>query len=143
MAKRDNHLAARVLADWARHRFARAEAAVIAATYGVGLRTVWRWKSALDDDAELAALYKTAVATHLRGDWAEQLDDALRATIDRLLELVGSETDLSKVTEAFAKLSDVALEKEMLRGALEGDAATRTATVDGTNHRQPARAQPN
>lgn len=141
--RRDNHTAARALADWARHRFARSQERDIAAAYGVGIRTLWNWKAALDDDPELAALYRTAVQAHVTSDWADQLDAALQATIARLLELIGSEMDLAKVTEAFAKLSEVAIAKEMLRGALAGEPDAAAAPRDGQDHRDPARHLPN
>jgi hypothetical protein len=143
MAKRDNHLAARALTDWARHRFASSQAAEIAATYGVGTRTVWNWKNALDDDQELAALYRQAIQAHVTSDWADQLDAALQAAITRLLELIAIERDLAKVTEAFAKLSEVAIAKEMLRGALTGEPAPGATTSDGSHHRHPAPIGPN
>ena len=141
--RRDNHQAARALADWAQHRFGRPQERDIAATYGVSIRTLWNWKAALDDDSELAALYRTAVQTHVTREWADQLDDALRAAITRLLQLMSTESDLAKVTEAFAKLSEVAIAKEMLRGALAGQSDGRATEVDGTNHRYPAAIGPN
>ena len=131
--KRDNHQAARALADWARHRFATSKATEIAATYGVGVRTVWNWKNALDDDPELAALWRAAVQQHVTSDWADHLDEALRAAIARLLELIAIEDDLAKVTEAFAKLSEVAIAKEMLRGALASE-QTANATASDAAH---------
>ena len=141
--RRDNHLAARALAEWARHRFARSQEATIADTYGVSARTLWRWKDALDTDPELSALWRAAVQAHVTGDWADQLDAALQAAITRLLELIAIETDLAKVTEAFAKLSEVAIAKEMLRGALAGEPTGAAATRNGTNHRDPAQHGPN
>ena len=143
MPRRDNHLAARALADWARQRFATSEAAAIAATYGVGIRTVWNWKGALDDDRELAALYRDAVERHVTSSWADELDAALAETIARLRVLIAHSESLAEVTEAFGTLSDVAIAKEMLHGALSSDQAARPAAGDGTNHRNPARLGPN
>ena len=139
MARRDNHAAARALADWARHRFARSQERHIADTYGVAPRTLWRWKDALDDDEELSALYRAAVEVHVTGDWATLLDDALRLAITRLLDLIAVEDDLAKVTEAFAKLSEVAIAKEMLRGVLDGQSAGVSASGDGPNGRDASR----
>lgn len=141
--RRDNHQAARALADWARHRFARAQDKPIAATYGVSPRTLWNWKAALDDDPELAALYRTAVQAHVTSDWADLLDEALRTAITRLLDLIAVEDDLAKVTEAFAKLSEVAIAKEMLRGALASEQAASATAVDGANHPHAAGLGPN
>ena len=141
--RRDNHQAARALADWAQHRFARAKETAIADTYGVSPRTLWRWKDALDDDTELSALYREAVQAHVTRDWADQLDEALRTAIGRLLDLMQIEPDLAKVTEAFAKLSEVAIAKEMLHGALAREQDDATTPRDGTNHRHPAALGPN
>ena len=143
MAKRDNHQAARALADWARHRFARSQERHIADTYGVAPRTLWRWKDALDDDDELSALYRAAVQAHVTSDWAELLDEALRTAIARLLDLIAVERDLAKVTEAFAKLSEVAIAKEMLRGALNGEPASVSAPGDATHGRNAPALGPN
>lgn len=143
MPKRDNHQAARALADWSQHRFARSKETAIADAYGVSARTLWRWKDALDSDKELSALWRQAVQTHVTREWADQLDEALRATITRILTLMQDEPDLSKVTEAFAKLSEVAIAKEMLRGALASQSTGDAAAVDGTDHRYPAALGPN
>jgi hypothetical protein len=143
MAKRDNRLAARALADWARHRFARSQETAIADKYGVATRTLWRWKDALDDDPELSALYKQAVERHLDGDWANQLDGALGDAIAKLRELIQASESLEDVTEAFAKLSEVAIAKEMLHGALTGQQADGAAAGDGTHRRHAPALGPN
>lgn len=136
--QRDNHLAARALADWARHRFNRAEQTAVADSYGISVRTLWRWKAALDSDSELSALYKAAVQAHVTRDWADLLDATLSAAITRMLALIEDSDDLAAVTEAFAKLSEVAIAKEMLRGALHGQQAPRSTTGDGANAGNPA-----
>lgn len=141
--RRDNHQAARALADWAQHRFARSKETAIADTYGVSARTLWRWKDALDDDPELSALYRAAVQAHVTRGWADQLDEALRTAITRLLDLMQIEPDLAKVTEAFAKLSEVAIAKEMLRGALADEQADGATAQHAPRHQHPPALGPN
>ncbi len=133
MARRDNHQAARALADWARSGFARAQESALADTYGVSTRTLWRWKDALNDDSELSALYRDALQAHLTSDWSDHLNATLTAAITRMLELISVSDDLSAVNEAFAKLGEVALAKEMLSGALNGSAPARSAPLDGAD----------
>ena len=141
--RRDNHQAARALADWAQHRFARSYENRIADTYGVAPRTLWRWKDALDSDKELSALFKTAIQTHVTRDWADHLDATLTAAITKLLTLIEASDSLPDVTEAFAKLSEVAIAKEMLRGALNGEPATSRAQAHAAHHSHPADVGPN
>src|SRR5690606_42027293 len=83
MARRDNHQAARALAEWAREGFGRAAADQIAATYKVAPRTVWSWKAALDTDSELAALFRARLNDILDKDWAAHLDEALAELVQR------------------------------------------------------------
>jgi AcrR family transcriptional regulator len=119
VAKRDNRQAARALADWARDGFRRATEQQIADKYGVASRTLWRWKDALDDDPELSALFRDRLNDVLDTDWAASLDEALVETITRLRYLIASTDDLQAATEAFKALSEVALTREVLRGAVD------------------------
>lgn len=117
MARRDNHQAARALAEWAREGFGRAAADQIAATYKVSPRTVWNWKAALDTDSELAALFRARLNDILDKDWAAHLTDALAELVQRIRTLAADEPDLGKVVEAFRALSEVEITREVLRGA--------------------------
>ena len=117
MARRDNHQAARALAEWAQHGFTRAAADQIAATYKVSPRTVWNWKAALDTDSELAALFRARLNDILDKDWAAHLDEALAELVQRIRALAADEPDLAKVVDAFRALSEVAITREVLRGA--------------------------
>lgn len=120
MAKRDNHKAARALADWAQHGFTRATENKIADTYGINTRTLWRWKDALDDDNELSALFRARLNDALDQDWASHLGEALVELIQRIRELADQpDTPLRDVTEAFRALSEVAITREVLRGAAD------------------------
>ena len=112
--RRDNHQAARALADWARHGFTRASEEQIADTYKVATRTLWRWKDALETDTELSALFRDGINEHLTRDWADELDEALRETITRLRALISTCESLTEVTEAFKALSEIAITREVL-----------------------------
>lgn len=122
--RRDNQKAARALAEWARHGFSRATEGQIADTYKVAARTLWRWKDALDTDAELSALFRDRLNDYINGHWADDLDATIRASITRMLELIETCDDLTKVTEAFTALSEVALTREVLSGTANEDAFT-------------------
>lgn len=124
MARRDNHQAARALADWARTGFGRSTERQIADTHGVSTRTLWRWKDALDDDPELSALFRDLLNALMDGDWVAHLDAALM----ELTEIIRAkakepEASLMMVTDAFRALSDVVMTREVF--ALDdGDASS-------------------
>lgn len=121
MAKRDNHQAARALADWAREGFREAVARQIADTFAVSTRTLWRWKSALDEDAELSVLFRDRLNDILNRDWASHLTDALAELVERIRALAEDEPDLGKVVEAFRALSEVEITREVLSGAANAE----------------------
>lgn len=135
MAKRDNRLAARALADWAREGFSRSTEGQIADTYGIATRTLWRWKDALDSDSELSALFRERVNDFLDRDWADELDDALRETIQELILHIKSQPmfspeSIEAITKAFSALGEVAIAREVLGvAATEQDAAARAPTA--------------
>jgi methyl-accepting chemotaxis protein len=138
MAKRDNRLAARALADWAREGFREAVVGKITATYEVAPRTLWNWKKALDTDTELAGLFKERLNDILDRDWAAHLDTALAETVERLRTLIAAAEDLTAVVEAFKALSEVAITREVLRGATDAQphpagAETRRADQAGSD----------
>lgn len=115
MAKRDNQLAARALADWAREGFREAHANRITETYGVTVRTLWNWKAALDTDSELAGLFRDRLNDILNKDWAAYLGEALGELVQRIRALALDEPDLGKVVDAFRALSEVEITREVLR----------------------------
>lgn len=119
--RRDNHKAARALAEWARHGFSRATEQQIAESAGVTARTLWNWKDALTTDPELSALFRDRLNEHLNSHWADELDAAIRASISRMFDLIQSSDDLTEVTQAFVALSEVALTREVLHGAANAD----------------------
>lgn len=133
MARRDNHTAARALAEWAQNGFGRAAADQIAATYKVSPRTVWNWKAALDTDSELAALFRARLNDILDRDWAAHLNDALAELVTRIRALATDETDLTKIVEAFRALSEVEITREVLRGDANAEPHRGYETQSGEN----------
>ncbi|HEX7002014.1 MAG TPA: hypothetical protein VF164_10020 [Trueperaceae bacterium] len=131
MARRDNHQAARALAEWALEGFREAVARQIADTYGIATRTLWRWKSALDEDTELSGLFRDRLNDILDRDWAAHLTDALAELVQRIRTLAADEPDLGKVVEAFRALSEVEITREVLRGATDADPHRGHETASG------------
>jgi hypothetical protein len=115
--KRDNQLAARVLAQWAFKHFKLSELAHLTASYQIGERTVWRWKKSLETNKELAALYEERLNELLTQDWVKTLDLAIGATLSRLLELAPT-ADHEQARENFRVLAEVKLTHDVLVGKL-------------------------
>jgi len=141
MAKRDNRLAARALADWAREGFKRSAERHIADKYSVSTRTLWRWKDALDDDSELSAQFKERLNDLLDRDWAAELDAALAETVERIRALIANARDLGQVVEAFRALSEVAITREVLREP--SDAASHSTNAAAGREGTEAASLPN
>lgn len=121
MAKRDNHQAARALADWAQEGFREAHLKRITETYGITARTVWNWKAALDTDPELAGLFRERLNDLLDKDWAAHLGEALSELVERIRTLAATEDSLAAVVEAFRALSEVEITREVLSGAANAE----------------------
>ncbi len=121
MAKRDNHQAARALADWAQENFREAQATRIADTYNLTTRTLWRWKAALDTDTELSGLFRQRLNDILDKDWAAHLGEALSELVERIRTLAATEDSLAAVVEAFRALSEVEITREVLSGAANAE----------------------
>lgn len=114
MAKRDNYLAARALAEWSLSNFKYASLPKISETYKVTTRTIENWLYALKEDSELSALYKENRELLLTGNWAAKIDETLSTIIDRMKALSEGSNSLPEVTLAFEKVADVSLAKEIL-----------------------------
>jgi len=127
MARRDNRLAARALADWAQHGFTENAAKHLSDKYSVSVRTLWRWKDALDDDPELSGLFRDRLNDYLDGDWTQHLHAALRETVNRMRDLIKTEDDLEKVVTAFQALGEVELTRVMLGGDANASADSASA----------------
>jgi hypothetical protein len=134
MSRRDNRLAARALADWARQGFTEAATTEIRARYGVARRTLWNWKAALDDDPELAQHFRDRLNDALDQDWTHELDAALREIITRIRALVETETDLANVVAAFEKFSEVLITREVL--GVAADARSDSAGAEARRDAQ-------
>jgi hypothetical protein len=135
VARRDNARAARALAEWALEGFREAAVAKLTATYEVAPRTLWNWKKALDTDSELAGLFRDRLNDILDRDWAAHLTDALAELVQRIRALAAGEEDLGKVVEAFRALSEVAITREVLRGATDAGQDRGYATASGEDAR--------
>lgn len=114
VARRDNRLAARALAEWALTSFNADDSESIASRFKVTARTLRNWRAAIEDDPELARIYRERLASMLDRHWAADLESALAETIARLRELVRATDYLGAVTSAFDKLSEVAITREVL-----------------------------
>ena len=114
MARMDREKGARALAQWAMKHHRRAFASSIAESYGITERTLWNWKSALETDDELSALYEKRLNEILNRDWAISLEGALGDGIEKLRELINATSSLSEATEAVKMLAEIQLTKEVL-----------------------------
>lgn len=125
MAKRDNHAAARALADAVLTSDRKA-----AEKHGITDRTLRNYRAALDDDPELSALFRATVNEALTRSWAEELDAGLRDLINQLRtradHLVHGVTGYVAITDAVRALGEIAVAREVLRAASDPDAAPAT-----------------
>jgi hypothetical protein len=111
--KRDNQLAARVLAQWAFKHFKLSELAALTASYQLSEKTLWNWKRALQTDRELSVLYEQRLNELLNQDWTKTLDLAIGATLSRLLELAPT-ANHEQARENFKVLAEVKITREVL-----------------------------
>lgn len=101
-----------------------------ATKYGVSLRTLQRYRQALQSDPSFGALFERTANTLLTRPWADDLNDALKRTVAKMLELVEKQPalpeSLEAVVKAFAAMSELELAREVL----------------GASNRQPDAAAP-
>ena len=110
--KRDNALAARALVDAA--LFGEATACD---KHKITLRTLQRYRAALDTDPELSQMYTQLSRETTARNWADELDATLSAGIRKIKSLIEKTTDpasLGAVTEAVKSLATIAITKEVL-----------------------------
>ena len=132
--KRDNPLAARALVDAA--LFSEATACD---KHKITLRTLQRYRAALDTDLELSQMYAQLSREMTARNWADELDAALSAGIRKIKTLIEQTTDpasLGAVTEAVKSLATIAITKEVL-GA-ENDAGNSGHPATGREDQAPA-----
>jgi hypothetical protein len=127
--KRDNQLAARVLAQWAFKHFKLSELAVLTASYNLAERTLWNWKKALQTDEQLAVLYEERLNELLNQDWVKTLDLAIGVSINKVSELMAKSESLPEVTEAFKALAEMKLTHEVLIGKPSPETVQREASL--------------
>jgi len=121
----DRHKAARALSEWSLRHFKRAFAAAIAESYGITERTLWNWKSALERDDELSALFDDYLNELYAADWVGTLDKANTAYLIRLLELAPTATQ-EEARETFKVLAEMKLTKEVLTSDVIANAKPNT-----------------
>lgn len=93
--------------------------AATAKKYGVTTQTLRNYRKLLKDDPSFFALFEKTASPVLTRPWADDLDDALRKTIAKMLEMVQAQgnTDpdaLQAVTKAFSAMAEMQLTKEYL-----------------------------
>ena len=120
--KRDNARAARVLVDAALFGDRKA-----CENYGITDRTLRNYRTALDSDTELSALYAQLSKLVTNQTWAGELNTTLTTLMRKLggmvQELPGSTAEnISAVTGAIKVLSEIALTREVLGSGEVNDA---------------------
>ncbi|MFB9994088.1 hypothetical protein ACFFLM_19195 [Deinococcus oregonensis] len=118
--KRDNTRAARILVDAALLGDATA-----CAKHEITIRTLQRYRSALDEDEELSSLYADLSRTVTSQHWASELNITLTTSVRKLGGLIHDLTsptaeNISAVTSAVKALSEIAITREVL-GAGDGE----------------------
>lgn len=117
MAKRDNHKAARALAEWALSNFSRSSALTVAQNHEIAERTLWRYLAALKDDTELSALLDDATQSLLNSGWASRIDKTMSKVMDKIDGVLEDKQSLSDLTNAFRQIAEIALAKQVLEDA--------------------------
>jgi hypothetical protein len=121
----DRPKAAKALSEWGMKHFKRAFASSIAENYKITERTLWNWKSALERDHELSALYEEHLNALYSADWVGTLDKANGAYLMRLLELAPTATQ-EEARETFKVLAEMKLTKEVLTSDVITNAKSNT-----------------
>jgi hypothetical protein len=112
--KRDNAKAARALVDAALLGDATA-----CAQHEITLRTLQRYRAALEDDEELSRLYAELSRAVTSQHWATELNITLTTSVRKLGTLVRnldtpSAESISAVTGAIKVMSEIAITREVL-----------------------------
>lgn len=133
VARRDNHQAARALAD-----AVLTSDRTAAGKHKITTRTLRRYREALHDDPELSATFRTALDQLLTKSWADELDAGLQEIIRQLrtrTETLPKSVDgYIAIVEAAKALGEIAVAREVLSAAADPDAATEAPS----NHAQAA-----
>lgn len=137
MARRDNHQAARALAD-----AVLTSDRTAAAKHGITTRTLRRYREALHTDPELSASFRAALDELLTKSWADELDAGLQEIIRQLrarTETLPESVDgYMAIVEAAKALGEIAVAREVLSAAADPDAA-----AEAPSHHAQAATLPN
>lgn len=110
------------------------EAAVLgdrgaASKYEVSLSTLQRYRKLIQDDPDFGSLFVNTAAPVLTRPWADDLDNALRRTVKKMVSMVESQPDgpegLEAVTKAFSAMAELQLAKEILSDDIPDDQSAR------------------
>jgi hypothetical protein len=134
--KRDNPKAARALVDAALSTDAQA-----CEKHGMSLRTLQNYRVELRRDAELARIYEDMRKLALAGEWSENLNLTLNASILKLMALIqGAQSSdpetITSVTHAVLGMAETAMTRDLLAARMqesESQLSPRSALV----HPQP------
>jgi AcrR family transcriptional regulator len=102
--------------------------------YKVTTRTLQNYRKLLKDDPTFFALFQQTGNNLLTRPWAEDLNDGLKRTIEKIIEMVEAQNKrnpaaLEAVVKAFSAMAEMQLAKEVLSAASgEQDAAPSEAS---------------
>lgn len=122
--KRNNERAARALVDAALFGDRKA-----CKEHKITDRTLRNYRAALENDAELSALFRFYCKEATTNNWAEEIGATLSASARKLRELVEAadtpnpET-IAAVTGAVSTLAEIAMTRDVLKAQLEPESST-------------------
>lgn len=134
MAKRDNKLAARILAEAVLSTDEK-----VAERHGVTRRTVVNYRNALNKDPELSQLFRETLDALLTRSWVDELDAGLREIINQIRARANALPQNAEaymaIVEAAKALGEIAVAREVLSAASgEGAAATTPSHQTASTH---------
>lgn len=101
--------------------------------YKVTRQTLLNYRKLLKDDPSFFTLFEQTTNNVLVRPWAEDLDDGLRRTVQKIIEMVEAQNKcdpsaLEAVTKAFTAMAELQLAREVLSAADSSeDGATEAA----------------
>lgn len=99
-----------------------------ASKYNVSLSTLQRYRKELQNDTDFGSLFVKTASPILTRAWSDDLDDALRKTIAKLMTMVAAQDSadpkaLEAVTGVFNAFAEMQLTKEYLNDDTNGEQA--------------------
>lgn len=121
MAKRDNHLAAKVLVDAFFNTDER-----VALKYGITRRTVVSYRAALPNDEELSHRFRKLLDETLHRGWADELSQTLTTALRKIgakLEAVEADNliDIAQMVGLTRELMELELSRKYAEHETRGD----------------------